>query len=61
MFIGIVKKKSPYPGVSWEAKRNRWRVEIRTRPEKKLYLGYYEDMNEAIRVRKAAEKLYYGV
>jgi len=46
---------SGYPGVSLVKKTGRWEVNIVTNKERKI-LGYYDDINEAISVRKAAEE-----
>lgn len=51
--------KSGVKGVGWDKKRNKWRVYIMFKG-KSYHLGYYEDLNKAIEVRKEAEDKYFG-
>ena len=51
--------KSGYCGVIYVRKSNRWQVNIKING-KRISLGSYKDKDEAIRVRKAAEKEYFG-
>lgn len=46
-------------GINWEANLNKWRVRIGI-DGKRLFLGRYDDINEAIAVRLAKEKELYG-
>lgn len=46
-------------GVHWYKSTNRWRVTI-TVNKKHISLGYYVNLDEAIKVRKEAEKLYWN-
>lgn len=50
---------SGYPGVSWHKKANKWRVRIQIKG-KEINLGLFEDLDEAIKVRKEAEIKYFG-
>ena len=45
-------------GVSYQKKNHKWLVTIGK--TNYVYLGLYADLNEAIRVRKEAEKKYFG-
>lgn len=46
-------------GVSWLERLGKWQVNIQYQ-KKNYYLGVYSDYNEAVRVRKEAEKKYFG-
>ena len=46
-------------GVSWLKRLNKWQVEININ-KRHIYLGVYSDLEEAITVRKEAEKKYFG-
>ena len=46
-------------GVCFDKKSNKWKSQIWV-DGKSIYLGTYEDKNEAIKVRLAAEKKYFG-
>ena len=46
-------------GVSWLKRLNKWQVVIH-KNKKRIYLGVYSDLKEAITVRKEAEKKYFG-
>ena len=45
---------SGHTGVSWMKSSNKWRVEIHIN-SKKIYLGLYDDLNEAIDIYKQAK------
>lgn len=51
--------KSGYPGISWHKRDNIWEVHI-TVKKKQIYLGRYENLDDAIKARKAAEEKYFG-
>ena len=51
--------KSGCVGVTWHKRDNIWEVYISIN-RKQLYLGRYEDYDEAVKVRKEAEKEYFG-
>ena len=51
--------KSGYTGVRWDKRAKKWKVQI-TVNKKQLHLGYYNDIEEAIKVRKKAEIEYFG-
>lgn len=46
-------------GVSWMKKLNKWQSSIQVN-KKSIYLGVYSDFDEAVRVRREAEKKYFG-
>ena len=46
-------------GVSYNKKSNKWRTEIMCNGEK-IYLGEYINLEDATKVRKEAEKKYFG-
>lgn len=52
-------KKSNIRGVSWSKREQRWRAKIVVN-KKEIGLGYYKNINDAIKARKEAEKKYYG-
>lgn len=45
-------------GVHWYKARNKWTVSI-TKDNKKYFLGYYDNYEEALKVRKKAEEEYF--
>ena len=45
---------SGYPGVKWNSRLNKWQVQI-TRNKKRVHLGVFEDLQEAIGARRLAE------
>lgn len=45
-------------GVQWIKKTQKWRVLIRT-DEGRLYLGCFDDIDDAVKIRKEAEKIYW--
>lgn len=51
--------KSGKKGVCWHKKSNKWMAYI-TIGMKRIYLGLYEDKDDAIKARKKAEKEYFG-
>lgn len=50
---------SGHTGVFWIKGRNKWRAEIVVN-YKNIYLGYYDNINDAIAARKIAEDKYFG-
>ena len=46
-------------GVTWKKKNKKWEARISVN-NKRYSLGLYDDINEAIKVRKQAEEKYYG-
>jgi hypothetical protein len=53
------RNKSGYKGVSWDKKRNRWAVQICIN-NKRIHLGRYIDLNEAIMAYQDAAIFYFG-
>ena len=54
-----LNNKSGYKGVSWHKANNKWVVQIGLNG-KRLCVGYYEDINDAVKARKDAELKYWG-
>jgi hypothetical protein len=52
--------KSGHSGVCWDKERNKWATEIKVN-YKKIFLGRYSNIKDAIRVRKLAEERYWSV
>lgn len=52
-----INNKSGCPGVYWKVPNKKYEVTIRANG-KSLYLGLYRDYEEAVKVRKAAERQY---
>ena len=50
---------SGYTGVYWDKKSSKWQSKIKING-KSINLGYYDDLEEAIKVRKQAEIKYFG-
>ena len=50
---------SGHPGVSWYKQKSKWQAKI-THNQKKIHLGSFTTMEEALSARKAAEKLYWA-
>ena len=50
---------SGHSGVSWYKPYNKWLARIKHN-QKDIHLGYFENLEEAIAARKAAEKLYWA-
>lgn len=46
-------------GVRWDKQDNKWEVYVAVK-NKKIHLGHYENLDNAIAVRKSAEQKYYG-
>ena len=45
-------------GVHWNKRINKWQIQINVN-NKRIHLGYSDDLNEAIKIRKEAEKYYW--
>ena len=54
-----INNTSGCKGVSWNKCNKAWEVKI-SKDGKRYYLGMYKDKEEAIKVRKEAEKKYFG-
>jgi hypothetical protein len=46
-------------GIGWHKSNNKWRVRIGVH-NKSIYLGEYDNLEEAVKVRKEAEIKYFG-
>lgn len=53
------KNTSGYTGVSWDSKMQKWEAAI-TVNYKKIHLGYFDDIKQAVKVRRSAEDKYFG-
>lgn len=53
------RNKSGHTGVFWYERYKKYQVSIKARG-KTVHLGYYEDYDEAVRVREEAEMQYFG-
>jgi hypothetical protein len=49
-----VNNRSGYPGVSWYKRKGKWQVKIKV-DTKFIWIGYFHDLNEAIKAKKEAE------
>lgn len=52
--------KSGTTGVCWIKSRSKWKVQISIEGKNK-HIGYFDDLDKAILIRKDAELKYYGV
>ena len=50
---------SGYTGVVWNKVRNKWMSRI-TFKKKKIFLGYFDNIEDAVKARKNAEEKYFG-
>lgn len=50
---------SGHPGVSWDNGHNKWEANIKLNNKKK-FLGYYNNLNDAIKARREGEYKYFG-
>jgi hypothetical protein len=50
---------SGFPGVGWNKKMNKWKSYI-TVERKRIHLGYFNDFNEAVKIRKKAMRKHFG-
>lgn len=55
----ISSKENRVLGVTLDKKTNKWKVLIGYK-NRKIYLGYYENFDDAVRVRREAEMKYFG-
>lgn len=53
------RNKSGHTGVFWYEKYKKYQVYIQAN-KKQIFLGYYEDYDEAVKVREKAEEVYFG-
>ena len=54
----VPRSKSGVVGVHWDSRKDKWRAQIK--PEgKNIHLGLFDDLDDAIKTRKGAEKKYY--
>ena len=53
-----ISNTSGTTGVSWNKRSEKWEAYIRVNKKRK-FLGYYKDINDAIKARKDAEQKYY--
>jgi hypothetical protein len=51
---------SGFKGICWNEHAKKWMVEIKVKPTK-IYLGIYKNLEEAIEVRKEAERRYHVI
>lgn len=51
--------KSGVTGVCWDKRSGKWSSQIMVN-YKKIHLGYFDDFNQAVKVRKEAEEKYFG-
>ena len=60
MNVGLSKNNtSGVTGVGWQKNTNTWRSRIK-KNKIEIILGYFSDFDEAVKVRKEAEKIYFG-
>lgn len=50
---------SGHTGVSWHKQSSKWRATIKHN-QKKIHLGYFENLEDAVAARKAGELKYWG-
>tara|TARA_R110000787_G_scaffold268032_1_gene374436 strand:- start:352 stop:834 length:483 start_codon:yes stop_codon:yes gene_type:complete len=51
--------KSGHTGIDWMPRQRQWRSQIH-KEGKKIYLGIFKGINDAIKARKSAEEKYHG-
>jgi len=49
--------KSGHIGINWSKKSNKWMARIMV-DKKSIYLGCFDDITDAVEIRKEAEKAY---
>lgn len=54
-----INNKSGYAGVWWDNERKKWQAYIKIN-KKKIYLGRFDQLNDAVRARKKAEEKHFG-
>lgn len=54
-----INNTSGHKGICWNKNAKKWMAEIKYR--KKIYLSIYEFIEDAIKARKEAEKIYYNI
>lgn len=55
----VVKSKSGHLGVYWSNQNKKWNAQIGL-DGKSTSLGFFDDINDAIKARQKAEKAYFG-
>jgi hypothetical protein len=55
-----INNTSGVTGVCWKRNMNKWVSKISYK-NKQIYLGSYDDFIEAVKVRKEAEEIYFGI
>ena len=53
------RNTSGHKGVYWNKDKNKWNVKIGYK-NKNINVGYYKDINDAIKARQEAEEKYFG-
>jgi hypothetical protein len=53
-------KSSDYIGIVWSKHNNKWRARIDVGYKNVIHLGYFEDIDDAIKARLEAENKYFG-
>lgn len=56
--LHYVKSKSGYRGIYWDDTKNAWRAYI-TINQQRIYLGQFKLLEDASKVRREAEKIYF--
>ena len=57
--VTITHNTSGVTGVNWHKRDSIWESHIRYK-DKMIYLGRFNDFNEAVKARKEAEEKYFG-
>jgi hypothetical protein len=55
-----VNNKSGYPGVWFDKSRNKWAAYIKVN-YKKIHLGRFSDLSDAVNIRAIAERRYFSI
>jgi len=56
----LPSNKSGFRGVSWNARRRKWRVDVTTAPRKQQTLGYFDDLEFAGLVADESRRVTFG-
>lgn len=54
-----INNTSGITGVSWDKQKNKWRSQI-SHNKKRIYLGVFDNFDDAVKARKEAEEKYFG-